>query len=179
EVLRSKVTVFADLYRKSSLIARHSELLEQRNQELEKAGGEIRRLNDHLERRIQELDTVNKELEAFSYSVSHDLRAPLMRIAGFSQALQESYAEKLDDTGKLHLDRVNSSARRMCQLVDDLLNLSRVTRMEMRRERVDLTAMARGIAAELESRDPGRSDVFAIPDGLEANGDPGLLRATL
>src|SRR5215472_16500051 len=124
EVLRSKVAVFADLYRKSSLIKRHSELLQRRNTELEdalgkleKAGTEIQRLNEHLERRIRELDVVNKELEAFSFSVSHDLRAPLMRIAGFSQALQEFYADKLDDTGRLHLERVNSSARRMCQLV--------------------------------------------------------------
>jgi len=186
EVLRSKVAVFVDLYRKSSLIKRHSELMEKRNaeletamRELERAGNEIQRLNEHLERRIHELDAVNKELEAFSYSVSHDLRGPLMRIAGFSQALHESYADRLDDTGRSHLERVNSSARRMCNLVDDLLNLSRVTRMEMRRERVDLTAMARSIAAELESRAPERSDAFQIPDGLEANGDPGLLRATL
>jgi len=186
EVLRSKVAVFSELSRKSGLVKRHSDLLERRNSELEhalgeleKAGGEIHRLNQHLERRIAELDAVNKELEAFSYSVSHDLRAPLMRIAGFSQALQESYAEKLDDTGRLHLERVNSSARRMCQLVDDLLNLSRVTRTDMRRERVDLSAMARSIAEELESRNPGRDEVFTIPDGLEAVGDPGLLRATL
>ena len=140
EVLRSKVLVFAELYRKSSLIKRHSELLERRNtelehalSELERAGGEIQRLNQHLERRIAELDTVNKELEAFSYSVSHDLRAPLVRIAGFSQALQESYADKLDAAGRLHLERVNTSARRMCALVDDLLNLSRVTREKFSR----------------------------------------------
>jgi signal transduction histidine kinase len=186
EVLRSKVMVFAELYRKSRLIQRHSELLERRNEELQQAmkelelaGVEIRTLNDHLERRIAELDAVNKELEAFSYSVSHDLRAPLMRIAGFSQALEESYADKLDDTGRLHLQRVNSSARRMCELVDDLLNLARVSRMDMRRELVDLSALAHSIAAELESRDPERKHVFVIPDGLEAYGDPGLLRSTL
>jgi two-component system sensor histidine kinase/response regulator len=186
EVLRSKVSVFAELYRKSSLVKRHSDLLERRNSELEhalselgRAGSEIQRLNEHLERRIAELDTVNKELEAFSYSVSHDLRAPLVRIAGFSQALQESYAHKLDDTGRLHLERVNTSARRMCQLVDDLLNLSRVTRMEMRREQTDLSSMARSIAAELESREPSRNNVFVIADDLHAVGDPGLLRATL
>jgi signal transduction histidine kinase len=125
------------------------------------------------------LNAVNKELEAFSYSVSHDLRAPLMRIAGFSQALREGYLDKLYDTGRLYLERVDSSARKMCQLVDDLLNLARVTRMEMRRERVDLSAMARGIAAELEARDPGRQDVFQIWDGLETYGDSGLLRSAL
>jgi len=186
EVLRSKVTVFADLYRKSRLIQRHSELLQRRNEELqqamqklEQAGLEIQMLNEHLEGRIRELDSVNKELEAFSYSVSHDLRAPLMRIAGFSQALQESYADKLDDTGRLHLERVNTSARRMCQLVDDLLNLARVTRMELRRELVDMSALATSIAVELESRDPARKNVFVIANGLESYGDPGLLRAVL
>lgn len=186
EVLRSKVSVFAELHRKSILLKRHSELLERRNTDLEraladleKADNEIHRLNQHLERRIQELDLVNKELEAFSYSVSHDLRSPLTRIAGFSQALQESYADRLDATGRLHLERVNTSARRMCQLVDDLLNFSRVTRQEMRREPVDLSALARSIAAELESRDPARKPAFSITDGLHAVGDQGLLRATL
>ena len=186
EVLRSKVAVFAELHRKSRLLQRHFDLLEKRNIELEralagleKADKEIHRLNEHLERRIQELDLVNKELEAFSYSVSHDLRAPLTRIAGFSQALQESYADKLDDTGRLHLERVNTAARRMSQLVDDLLNFSRVTRLELRREPVDLSALARSIAAELESRDPARKAAFSITDGLTAVGDQGLLRAAL
>ena len=186
DVLRSKVTVFADLHRKSRLLKRHTELLEKRNLELEraladleKADKEILRLNEHLERRVCELDSVNKELEAFSYSVSHDLRAPLTRIAGFSQALDEAYSSQLDETGRQYLERVNTAARRMCQLVDDLLNFSRVTRVEMRREPVDLSALARNIAAELEGRDPDRLAAFAITDGLEAFGDPALLRAML
>ena len=186
EVLRSKVAVFADLHRKSRLLKRHSELLEHRNRELEralaeleKADREIVRLNQHLEGRIQELDSVNKELEAFSYSVSHDLRAPLTRIAGYSQALEESYANQLDDTGRQYLDRVHSSARRMCQLVDDLLNFSRVTRAEMRREQVDLTATAHNVAAELQARDPQRRTRVEIAGGLQAVGDPALLRAVL
>jgi len=186
EVLRSKVAVFADLHRKSRLLKRHSELLERRNgeleralAELEKADQEIVRLNQHLERRIQELDSVNKELEAFSYSVSHDLRAPLTRIAGFSQALEEAYAGQLDEIGRQYLERVNTSARRMCQLVDDLLNFSRVTRVEMRRESVDLSALARNIAEELEARDPERVAEFVITEGLCAAGDPALVRAVL
>jgi two-component system, sensor histidine kinase and response regulator len=186
EVLRSKVAVFAELDRKSRLLKRHTDLLEKRNveleralAELEKADREIVRLNQHLEGRIHELDSVNKELEAFSFSVSHDLRSPLTRIAGFSQALEESYAGQLDETGRQYLERVNSSARRMCQLVDDLLNFSRVTRVEMRRQTVDLTELARNIAAELEARDPARHTTFAIADGLKAVGDPALLRATL
>ena len=186
EVLRSKVAIFAELNRKTRLLQRHSELLERRNTDLEraladleKADKEIHRLNEHLEHRIEELDLVNRELEAFSYSVSHDLRAPLTRIAGFSRALQESYADRLDETGRLHLERVNTSARRMSQLVDDLLNFSRVTRLEMRREPVDLSAIARSIAAELESREPARQAAFSITDGLQAEGDQGLLRAML
>jgi light-regulated signal transduction histidine kinase (bacteriophytochrome) len=186
EVLRSKVAVFADLDRKSRLLKRHTETLQQRNTdleramaELEKADREIHRLNEHLERRVQDLDSVNKELEAFSYSVSHDLRAPLTRIAGFSQALEEAYATQLDDTGRQYVERVHSSARRMCQLVDDLLNFSRVTRVEMRRESVDMSAMARNIAAELEARDPERRTTFVVADGLQAVGDPAMVRATL
>ena len=93
-------------------------------------------------------------MRAWRYGSS--LRSPLTRIAGFSQALQESYADRLDATGRLHLERVNTSARRMCQLVDDLLNFSRVTRLQMRREPVDLSALSRSIVAELESRDPAR-----------------------
>jgi two-component system, sensor histidine kinase and response regulator len=186
DVLRSKVAIFAELHRKSNLLKRHTDLLQRRNVELEralasleKADNEIHRLNQHLEHRIEELDAVNKELEAFSYSVSHDLRAPLTRIAGFSQALQESYADKLDDTGRRHLERVNTAARRMSQLVDDLLNFSRVTRLEVRREPVDLSAVAHSIAAELELRDPARKAAFSITDGLVAVCDQGLLRATL
>lgn len=186
EVLRAKVAVFVELHRKSLLLQRHSELLERRNAELEKAlddlgqaDREIHRLNEHLERRVQQLDGVNRELEAFSYSVSHDLRAPLTRIAGFSRALEESYADRLDETGRLHLRRVHTSARQMCQLIDDLLNFSRVTRVQMRRETVDLSSLARGIAEELESREPQRGVRFTIADGLRATGDPSLLRTAL
>ena len=127
----------------------------------------------------QQLETVNKGLEAFSYSVSHDLRAPLRSLDGFSQALLEDYADKLDATGKDYLQRVRAAAQRMAELIDALLILSQVTRAEMRRERVDLTALARTIATELRQRDSGRQAEFIIPDGLVADGDPRLLRAAL
>ncbi len=186
EVLRSKVGIFAELHRKSKMLKRYAELLEGRNTDLErtlghleKADAEIRRLNQHLEQRVQELDMVNRELEAFSYSVSHDLRSPLARITGFTQALSELYVDKLDDTGRLYLERVNSAAHATCDLVDDLLNLSRVTRVEMRRESVDLSGMARGIVADLEAREPERRVAFVIADGLRASGDASLLRAAL
>ena len=152
EILRSKVSVFVELHRKSTLLAQQSALLERRNSELQhaiqrswQAEEEIKALNRHLERQLDELNEVNRELEAFSYSVSHDLRGPLSRIAGFSQALLEFHAGQLDDEGRVFLQRIDNSARRMCDLVEDLLNFSRLTRVEMqgagaRPERADLVA---------------------------------------
>jgi hypothetical protein len=186
EILRSKVSVFVELHRKTTLVAEHANLLETRNSELERTVAEKKRaeqeivnLNQHLERRILELSAVNRELEAFSYSVSHDLRGPLSRIAGFSQALLESYADKLDDKGRLYLTRVNASAQRMCQLVDDLLNLARLSRADLRRDTVDLSALARSLAAELQAREPDRQVEVRIADGAVAQGDPALLRVVL
>ena len=186
EVLRSKVAVFVELYRKSSLIERHSELLERRNselqhamKELEKAGEEIQTLNGHLERRIGELDAVNKELEAFSYSVSHDLRAPLRSIDGFSQVLLEDYGAQLDESGRDSLQRVRAASQRMAALIDDLLKLARVTRSEMRTELVDLSKIARDVVAELQRATPERQVEFVIAAGLETRGDARLLRVAL
>src|SRR6202040_3533351 len=98
-----------------------------------------------VQERTKELATINKELESFSYSVSHDLRAPLRSIDGFSQALLEDCADKLDSEGQDNLRRVRSASQRMGQLIDDLLNLSRLTRMDMSRQAVDLSKMAREI----------------------------------
>ncbi len=139
----------------------------------------IQRLNDDLRARVAELDAVNRELEAFSYSVSHDLRAPLRGIDGFSQALLEDYEAKLDDDGRDYLRRIRAASQRMAELIDDLLDLSRVTRREMRRERVDLTGLARTVAAQLERNDPGRTVEWRIQDGVTAVGDGALLRLVL
>jgi PAS domain S-box-containing protein len=143
----------------------------------------FRQLNEELERKVAArtaaLDATNRELEAFSYSVSHDLRAPLRSIDGFSQALLEDYADKLDADGKGHLQRVRASTQRMGALIDDLLNLSRVTRGEMRSEPVDLTGMAQALAAELKKSAPDREVEFVIADGLSAQGDPRLLRIVI
>jgi len=125
------------------------------------------------------LEQVNKELEAFSYSVSHDLRAPLRGIDGFSQALLEDYADSLDDQGKDYLQRVRAASQRMAQLIDDMLKLSRVTRAEMRHETVDLSALAHDIAGELQKTRPERQVDFVIAPGLVVNGDAQLLRAVL
>ena len=139
----------------------------------------IKKLNEELRQKVIETQSVNKELEAFSYSVSHDLRAPLRSIDGFSQALLEDYAEKLDLQGKDYLQRVRAASQRMAQLIDDMLMLSRVTRHEMKRSEVDLSALANTISAELAKTQPQRHVDFIIAPGLVVNGDVELLRAML
>lgn len=140
---------------------------------------ERKRYQEELRERSVQLEAANKELEAFAYSVSHDLRAPLRAIHGFSQALLQDCADKLDDIGRNYLQRVCRAAERMSALIDDLLNLSRVTRAEIQRETVDLSATAHTIARELEAREPHRSVEFNIAEGLVATGDPRLLGLAL
>lgn len=150
---------------------------------LKRAHEDLRVLNAKLEQRVRErtceLEAANKELEAFSYSVSHDLRAPLRSIDGFSRILLEDYAAKLDDEGHGHLNRVRAATQRMAQLIDDLLNLSRVTRAQIRIEKVDLGAVAGAVAEELRQREPGRTVEFSAPEGVITEGDPHLLRVAL
>ncbi len=186
EILRSKVSIFVEMHRKSVLLARQSELLEQRNTELQQAilrsrhaEEEIKALNRHLERQLQELNQVNRELETFSYSVSHDLRGPLARIGGFSRALMDFHAGQLDDEGHIFLQRIDNSARRMCELVEDLLNFSRLTRVELKEEDLDLSTLVSVLAAELAARDPDRMADFEIAVGVRAWGDPTLMHAAL
>jgi len=140
---------------------------------------ERKRVEDTLRRHTAQLEVANAELDAFAYSVSHDLRAPLRGIDGFSQALLEDYAERLDVTGKDYLARVRSASQRMATLIDDLLNLSRVTRHQMHVAAVDLSALARGIAADLQKGDPERRAEFIIAPGLQVQADPGLMRVVL
>ena len=126
-----------------------------------------------------QLEAANKEMETFCYSVSHDLRAPLRGIDGFSSALLEDYGEKLEGAGKEYLSRVRAAAKRMGQLIDDLLSLSRVKRVEMRMEEVDLSALAKEIAAELHRQCPDRKVSFSIAEGLMAKCDAHLIRVAL
>jgi signal transduction histidine kinase len=152
-------------------------------EELATSRAQINQLNADLERRVIErtgqLEAANKELEAFSYSVSHDLRAPLRAIDGFSQALLEEYSGKLDGPGQHYLTRVRAGSHHMAQLIDDLLNLSRVTRSEIHRVPVDLSALARAVATELQRAQPDRTVTVEIDPGLTVQGDPGLLRVAL
>jgi len=132
-----------------------------------------------LEDTNRELESTNRELESFSYSVSHDLRAPLRSIDGFSQILLEDYADDLDEEGRGYLGRVRGASQRMGHLIDDLLGLSRVTRGSMRRERVDISASAREVAETLRDSRPERAVEFLIEDGLEVWGDARLVRVAL
>jgi signal transduction histidine kinase len=139
----------------------------------------VRDLNADLGRRLAELRTLNDELSSFAYSVSHDLRAPLRSIDGFSQILMEDHADVLGDAGRQHLDRVRGATGRMSALIDDLLNLSRVTREEMRPEPLELGPLAASIVDDLRARHPERAVEFAGDAGVEAEADPRLLRIVL
>ncbi len=144
---------------------------------------ELQLYRSHLEElvaaRTRKLDALNQELEAFCYSVSHDLRAPLRSIDGFSQILLEDYARNLDTRGRQHLARIRASSKRMAQLIDDLLNLSRVSRGELRMRPVDLSALARKVTGLLRETAPDRDVEFVIQEGVTAKGDPHLLRVVL
>ncbi len=140
---------------------------------------ELEERNEALRRNAAELLAANQELDAFAYSVSHDLRAPLRSIDGFSHVLLEDYAAQLDEAGRDSLRRVRAASQRMGTLIDDLLNLARVTRAEIRTETVDLSRMARDIAAELQRTDAARRVEFVIAPGLKARADPPLLRVVL
>ncbi len=136
-------------------------------------------LEELVEQRTTELAFANKELESFSYSVSHDLRAPLRGLVGFSQALLEDYDKKLDEQGRHYLLRIAAAGRRMAELIEDMLTLSRVTRSRMRLETVDLSAAAKQVVASLREGQAERKVEFVIADGLGAMGDKRLLEAVL
>jgi PAS domain S-box-containing protein len=134
---------------------------------------------EQARRHAIDLALANRELESFSYSVSHDLRAPLRAIDGFAKMLVDTAGARLDPRQVRYLERIRKSSQQMGQLIDDLLNLAHISRSHIRRERIDLTAMAEDIADELGGRDPGRDVEFAIAPGLVAHGDASLLRTVM
>ena len=158
--------------------------------ELGRLGASFNTMAERVERSVSELDHrvaertaqlegTNRELEAFAYAVSHDLRAPLRSIDGFSQIILEDYLPKLDDTAREHFGRVRSATQRMGELIDDLLSLSRISRGELKAEPVDLAAVARGIGTRLQSAYPGRTVELVIPDRLAARADPRLMQVAI
>ncbi len=161
------------------LVEGFNDMLEQ----IERRDRELREARDDLERRVEqrtaELAAANKELEAISYSVSHDLRAPLRSIDGFSLALLQDYSDSLDADAKNYFERIRAATRRMGMLIDDMLNLARVTRAEIRRERVNLSAMARAATAELKKTDGSRDVECVIEENVETEGDAQLLRVAI
>lgn len=148
-----------------------------------RAEQEIKMFNVRLERRVMErtaeLEASTKELDAFAYSVSHDLRAPLRSLHGFSQLLLEDYSGQLDETGVAHLRRLQVNATLMAQLLDDLLRLSRTTRVELRRQSIDLTSMAESILEDMAANEPHRNVQVSVAPDLHDDGDLHLVRLAL
>jgi len=163
----------------STLIESFNDMLTQ----IQGRDGALQLAHAELEQRVSErtfqLAAANKELESFSYSVSHDLRAPLRSIDGFSQALLEDCSETLNDDGRAHLQRIRKATQRMGFLIEDLLNLSRVSRTEMHTQNLDISALACSIANDLQNAQPERQIELQIEDGLKTRADPGLLRVVL
>lgn len=139
----------------------------------------VHRLEEDVPRRTAEFEAMTRELEAFNYSVSHDLRAPLRAIDGFSAVVARHHAERLDESGQEMLGRVRSGVAKLNQLIDAMLVLSRLSRQDLRRQRVDLSEIAREIVGELRERDPKRRVKVLVADGLSAVGDRELLRVVL
>jgi two-component system, sensor histidine kinase and response regulator len=193
DILRSKVAVFVDLYKKSEEIKRQAELIHEselrdanrRQQELQEAmeREHMKNLAEELEKRVEErtseLIEANAEMEAFCYSVSHDLRAPLRTISATSHMLLQDAGPKLDEDERTYLDRQAAAAHRLAELIDDLLQLSRLGRKAMRRQNLDLSQVAQTVGEEVLARPWTYRPELRIQPGLKCNADPGLLRVLL
>jgi signal transduction histidine kinase len=140
---------------------------------------DVLKLSEDMAARNVELERGNREMEAFIYSISHDLRAPLRSMAGFARFLTEDFGESLDDQGKDYLKRISDGSSKMSQLIDDLLRLSRISRQDVDKIKVDLTRLAASVVSELRSADPGRHVGILIQEGLSAFADPRLTEIVL
>ncbi|HBG07726.1 MAG: hybrid sensor histidine kinase/response regulator [Geobacteraceae bacterium GWC2_58_44] len=177
----------AKAWREEEFLRNYSQVvagkLEEKVRELSEVNESLLRLNGELERRVVErtaqLEAANRELEMFSYSVSHDLRAPLRHLDGFSQALIDEYASKLNTTGREYLDRIRRSSRRMLDMLDAILELSRFARGKIVKESVDLSATAKEIASALSGTQQEREVSFRIAEGLSVRADAGQLKVVL
>ncbi len=167
DILKMKVKVFLELATQSILIKEQAVILAKREAENQYLA-EIRQKN-------QELELINKELDAFSYSVSHDLRAPLRSIDAFSLILYENYADKMDNLGKKYLQYIRKSAQRMSELIEDLLKLSRVNNTSICRKPIDISKITREIVTVLQLQHTEKVPEFIIHDGLKTEGDPSLI----
>jgi two-component system, sensor histidine kinase and response regulator len=172
EFVRSKVAVFVELAKKNELLRRQAALLAQSEQ----AALELAETRAEL---VRELEHKNRELESFSYAVSHDLRAPLRRIDSFSRAVLESQGKRLDDEGRKFLSRVREASQQMSQLIDDVLYLSRVTRTELRDQEVDLSEVAELVVSRLQEGQPNWPVEVRIRPGVVVTGDGQLLKIAL
>jgi two-component system, sensor histidine kinase and response regulator len=172
EFVRSKVSVFVELAKKSELLRRQAEQL----REGEQAARELAETRAEL---VRDLEHKNQELESFSYAVSHDLRAPLRRIEAFSRAVLQSQAERLDPRGRHFVDRIQEASRQMSQLIDDVLHLSKVSRAELRQQEVDLSGLAAAILERLRESEVERVVETRVRQGVTVTGDGRLLRIAL
>jgi len=173
----------AELREKNETLSQQARELEEHITEQKREEAEIQELNRTLEQRIEqrtaELREANHELEAFAYAVSHDLRAPLRAMSGFSEALAEDYGRALPTGAHEHLDEIMLASRRMGDLIEGLLKLSRSTRGELQRDPIDLSAMATRLLTELAKREPTRQVTWTVEAGLTAQGDPRMIEVVL
>lgn len=186
EILRAKVAVFIRMARQADKVKRYTEMLEERNGELREvmagerqAEQEILRLNRALKTRVEALSELNAELEAFSFTVSHDLNGPLAHLTSFSRALRDECGFVLGEQGLVYLDRIDSASQRMGQLIHDLLEMARGSHCDIKLETVDLSAIAGEIAAGLRAMAPERAVQWEIAGGLAVRGDLRLLTVAL
>ncbi len=182
--LKSQITTLEQLLEVHEATAMQQAIrLEAAVEKLQEKSREVEELNRELETRValrtSELQLAVQELETFCYSISHDLRAPLRTLDGFSQALLEDYGDKLDAEGKMFLDRIRKNSQHLAQLIDSLLQLSRLSRLDMKTEQVDLSQMATAIVSDLARAHPRPEMKVRIQPGVEAEGDSSLLQNVL